>query len=209
MPWVPGQSKFADVPRTDSTGVWQAPFGGYRVHADKIVFCGTYMRTFTRMTTMESANESARHAVNAILNHLAYSGENPQQPSISGDYCDIWDPEENELEDLRFFKRVDQLLYDAGKPSIADILKFDEIGDLLYPTPTDGQALMTALGATLGKDWAMGPMDMAGAVNNLMEVARKVSTEMGTGTGGLDSIWKLLSTLGAGTWGASASKTPR
>ena len=40
-------------------GLWQARHGGYLVHWDKLVFAGTYMRTFTRMTTMESANESA------------------------------------------------------------------------------------------------------------------------------------------------------
>jgi hypothetical protein len=50
-------------------GLWQAPHGGYPVHWDKLVFAGTYLKTFTRMTTMESANESARHAVNAIIDH--------------------------------------------------------------------------------------------------------------------------------------------
>ncbi|MFP2929922.1 NAD(P)-binding protein, partial [Pyxidicoccus sp. 3LG] len=50
-------------------GLWQAPHGGYQVHWGKLVFAGTYLRTFTRMTTMESANESARHAVNAIIDH--------------------------------------------------------------------------------------------------------------------------------------------
>ncbi|HZI16767.1 MAG TPA: phytoene dehydrogenase, partial [Myxococcus sp.] len=39
------------------------------VHWGKLVFAGTYLKTFTRMTTMESANESARHAVNAIIDH--------------------------------------------------------------------------------------------------------------------------------------------
>jgi hypothetical protein len=48
---------------------WQPTHGGYPVLYDNLVFAGTYLKTFTRMTTMESANESARHAVNAILLH--------------------------------------------------------------------------------------------------------------------------------------------
>ncbi|WP_163997974.1 NAD(P)-binding protein [Pyxidicoccus caerfyrddinensis] len=55
----------ADLPK----GLWQARHGGYQVHWGKLVFAGTYLKTFTRMTTMESANESARHAVNAIIDH--------------------------------------------------------------------------------------------------------------------------------------------
>ncbi|WP_205525452.1 NAD(P)-binding protein [Pyxidicoccus trucidator] len=50
-------------------GLWQAPHGGYPVHWKQLVFAGTWLKTFTRMTTMESANESARHAVNAIIDH--------------------------------------------------------------------------------------------------------------------------------------------
>ena len=54
-------------------GVWQAGHGGYLVHFDKLVFAGTWCKTFTRMTSMESACESARHAVNAILDHYLYT----------------------------------------------------------------------------------------------------------------------------------------
>ncbi|MEO8183747.1 MAG: hypothetical protein ABI895_33375 [Deltaproteobacteria bacterium] len=69
-PWDPETDGIpADL--VDEPQVWQADHGGYQVHYHKIVFAGTYMRTFTRMTTMEAANESARHAVNAILDHLA------------------------------------------------------------------------------------------------------------------------------------------
>ncbi|MDF2696128.1 MAG: hypothetical protein K0S65_4511, partial [Labilithrix sp.] len=50
-------------------GVWTAPHGGYPVHWGSLVYAGIYLKTFTRMTTMESANESGRHAVNAILDH--------------------------------------------------------------------------------------------------------------------------------------------
>lgn len=54
---------------TDEDPWWQPTHGGYPVLYDNLVFAGTYLKTFTRMTTMESANESARHAVNAILLH--------------------------------------------------------------------------------------------------------------------------------------------
>lgn len=49
--------------------VWMADHGGYEVHCDSLVFAGTWTKTFTRMTTMEAACESGRHAVNAILDH--------------------------------------------------------------------------------------------------------------------------------------------
>jgi hypothetical protein len=52
--------------------LWAHRDGGYVVHFDNLVFAGTYMRTFTRLGTMESANESARHAVNAVLDHATY-----------------------------------------------------------------------------------------------------------------------------------------
>ena len=52
--------------------VWQARHGGYQVHHNSLVFAGTWTKTFTRMTTMEAACESARHAVNAILDHYIW-----------------------------------------------------------------------------------------------------------------------------------------
>jgi hypothetical protein len=54
----------------DPAVLWQAPHGGYTVHWRKLLFAGVYLKTFTRMSTMEAANESGRHAVNAILDHV-------------------------------------------------------------------------------------------------------------------------------------------
>jgi hypothetical protein len=50
---------------------------GYRVHGTEspLVFAGAHTRTFTRMATMEAANESARHAVNSVLWHLSMRRE--------------------------------------------------------------------------------------------------------------------------------------
>jgi hypothetical protein len=128
-------------------GLWQAWHGGYLVHWSKLVFAGTYMRTFTRMTTMESANESARHAVNAILDHLIAeryrkeilervlppaaepNGElnsnfnrNFPRPSPVGDYCQIWNPEENEIPSLLPERDYDALRFSLGLPHIYDSL---------------------------------------------------------------------------------------
>jgi OmpA family len=131
-------------------GLWQARHGGYLVHWDKLVFAGTYMRTFTRMTTMESANESARNAVNAIIDHVVekrYSDEilarvmppsapaplpnealnsnftrDFQRPSPVGDYCRIWNPEQNELPSLQAERDADALRFALGQPHIYDTL---------------------------------------------------------------------------------------
>jgi hypothetical protein len=137
---IPGQGKYIDangapVSAFDpGTRIWVHDMDGYRVYLDSLVFAGTYTRTFTRLGTMESANESGRHAVNAILDHLA-SREPPPIPTPPpppeppwdtptqvepqylwtpfGDYCETWNVEDHEVEDLRFAKLVDQYLYDA------------------------------------------------------------------------------------------------
>jgi outer membrane protein OmpA-like peptidoglycan-associated protein len=130
------------------SGVTQAKHGGYLVHWDKLVFAGTYMRTFTRMTTMESANESARHAVNAVIDHLVdkrywtevvarvapatanagepnlnsnFTREFPR-PSPVGDYCRIWNPEENELPSASAARDEDAIRFACGLPHIWDVL---------------------------------------------------------------------------------------
>ena len=68
-------------------GVWQAGHGGYLVHFDKLVFAGTWCKTFTRMTSMEAACESARHAVNAILDHYLYAASGQTDHTVRGRRC--------------------------------------------------------------------------------------------------------------------------
>jgi hypothetical protein len=204
QPWVPGRPIVVDAPRSDATNVWQAPHGGYRIHADSVVFCGTYMRTFTRMTTMEAANESARHAVNAILDHTAAHLTKHDHQPIAGDYCDIWDPEENELEDLGFFKRIDKLLFKAGKPHIADILQFDKIADLQYPDPSPVQALVAALGSTIKTDWDITSTELITSVNGLLQSAKQVVGGV-AGAASQHPLLKLLGMFGIGK-GAPPSK---
>ena len=126
--------------------IWQAPHGGYWVHFGQVVFGGTYLRTLTRLTTMESANESARHAVNAILDHVAgaaaIEGRAPIDsprcaavPSGVGDYCPIWSWERYEFAELDFLKDVDSELLRRGLPHLWDILELDEL-PLLLPERT-------------------------------------------------------------------------
>ncbi len=95
--------------------------GGYAIHDGRVVFAGTYMQTYTRMTTMESANESGRHAVNAIL---AAEG-------FRGDACLVVDPERHEFQDLRGLVQLDEQLWLAGLPHLVDILRLDTYVDLL------------------------------------------------------------------------------
>jgi hypothetical protein len=94
---------------------------------------GTYMATYTRLTTMEAANESGRHAVNAILQalkallveegkELLFNG----QGKLYGDECRIWDPEDNELADLGTLKELDQALMREELPHILDIFRVTE-----------------------------------------------------------------------------------
>ena len=93
---------------------------------------GTFMATHTRMTTMEAANESARHAVNAILQKICAMPKDPGKPygykgRLIADPCEIWDPEEHELDDLCYFKELDQALLDADLPHLVEILKLENL----------------------------------------------------------------------------------
>jgi len=147
----------ADLPKD----LWQAPHGGYPVHWDRLVFAGTYLKTFTRMTTMESANESARHAVNAIMDHyLVHRYEKDEKPHEAtrgatpyvrdygggsltgspdfrmtpiGEYCRIWNPEEHELAELVPIRELDAKLFAAGLPHLWDLLHLEPLVTALIP----------------------------------------------------------------------------
>ena len=84
----------------------------YEVQRGGVVFAGTYMKTWTRLTTMEAANESGRHAVNAIL----------RKEDFEGDRCMIVNPEKHEFQDLRWLVELDDRLWQAGLPHALDII---------------------------------------------------------------------------------------
>ncbi len=100
---------------------------GYAMQNGRWVLAGTYMKTFTRLTTMEAANESARHAVNAIL----------RVSGAPGDRCKIWNPEEMELPDFVDLREIDRQLFVDGYPHLVEILGIDAIPEALLPRQLD------------------------------------------------------------------------
>jgi uncharacterized protein with NAD-binding domain and iron-sulfur cluster len=152
-PWNPHGTSWIERPTEDRwlddlerREVWQARHGGYQVHHNSLVFAGTWTKTFTRMTTMEAACESGRHAVNAILDHYIWveSGgvdrrehttldwrfpfgfldqgfSSPvRTPSPAGDYCFVFDIENREPLDARGLRNLDSRCCRAGLPHPLD-----------------------------------------------------------------------------------------
>ena len=147
-PWNPHGTSWSYAPTEDrwledleQRNVWQARHGGYQVHHNSLVFAGTWTKTFTRMTSMEAACESARHAVNAILDHYVWveSGgvdrrekttldwrfpygfldqgfSSPvRMPSPAGDYCYVFDIENREPADTRALRNLDSAVLRASR----------------------------------------------------------------------------------------------
>jgi hypothetical protein len=124
----------------------------YHVNYNRWVVCSTFMATHTRLTTMEAANESGRHAVTAILKKLGESvpdenDESNWQPieayhhqgrmrrlnrkMYNGsrrlyDLPAFFNPEDYELEDFGVLRRIDRRLSALGLEHLLDILKFDQ-----------------------------------------------------------------------------------
>ena len=120
--WRPGlvQTDAAHLPRPDDPRHEIR----YRVSNGRWVLAGTHMATHTRLTTMESANESARHAVNAIIDAILHDEEGRYRSSgrLIGDPCEIWPPYEHEIEDLEPLRRLDRSLWEEGIPHVVDVL---------------------------------------------------------------------------------------
>jgi hypothetical protein len=129
------------------------------------IVTGTHMATHTRLTTMEAANESGRHAVNAILNQLLeddagrLARRGRRRRRLFGDYCRTWDVENEEFEDLKFLKELDAALFAEGLPHAHDILRLqDGLGlaqdlGLTGPSPqaaVSDDAILAALSGLLG-----------------------------------------------------------
>lgn len=133
---VPGQWRYR--PGLFKGQIWYASANDSLMR--RWIPAGTYMATHTRLTTMEAANESGRHAVNAILHKILVPprpGEPPlfnKQGNLIGDLCKIWDPEKNELPDLDLAKELDEALLQKGLPHFLDILR---VTDFLEALPED------------------------------------------------------------------------
>ena len=152
-PWNPHGTSWSSTPPEDWwlydlewRNVWQARHGGYQVHNNSVVFAGTWNKTFTRMTSMEAACESGRHAVNAILDHYIWveSGgvdrrekarlpwEFPfgfldqglsspiRLPTPAGDYCYVFDIENREPADTRALRTLDSHSCERSLPHPLD-----------------------------------------------------------------------------------------
>ena len=151
-PWNPHGSPWNAPPEDgwledlEQRNVWQARHGGYQVHNNSVVFAGTWNKTFTRMTSMEAACESGRHAVNAILDHYVWvesggldrrqkttlSWEIPygfldqglsspiRLPTPAGDYCYVFDLENREPADTRPLRTLDSKYCEESLPHPLD-----------------------------------------------------------------------------------------
>jgi uncharacterized protein with NAD-binding domain and iron-sulfur cluster len=167
-PWNPHGSSWITRPTEDRwledlerCDVWQARHGGYQVHHNSLVFAGTWTKTFTRMTSMEAACESARHAVNAILDHYVWvetDGADRREnttlrwrfpfgfldqgfsspvrlPSPAGDYCFVFDIENREPLDTRSLRNLDSQHYRASLPHPLDTTGPPVAGVPVSPVP--------------------------------------------------------------------------
>ncbi|MFV8750951.1 NAD(P)-binding protein [Nannocystaceae bacterium ST9] len=160
-PWDPSLTdENPEVRHEIAPGVTQASHGGYWLHWDRLLFCGTWKRTFTRMTTMESANESARHCVNAIIDHFI---ERNPQPSARdhemmdaveaggaapervlpwtqiGDYSRVWNIENEELPEFLPLKKIDKWFFAHDMPNP------------INPTPLEQSELQAKLPVVLSE----------------------------------------------------------
>ena len=153
-PWNPHGSSWIRIPPEnwwladlELRNVWQARHGGYQVHNNSVVFAGTWNKTFTRMTSMEAACESGRHAVNAILDHYVWvaSGgldrrdkttlnwkfpfgfldqglSSPVRlPTPAGDYCYVFDIENREPAETRPLRTLDSDYCEQSLPPPWDL----------------------------------------------------------------------------------------
>jgi hypothetical protein len=183
----------------------------YRISNRRWVAAGTYMATTTQLTTMESANESARHAVNAILRCLAFgSGSDYNaQGQVYADLAEIWDPEKNELDDLEPLKRLDAKLVAEGLPHVMDILKIvDQVDSMpMHGKPSRDPAanalhLLQHLADGSDRDWSFLKQTLGDLASQAVERVHDVGDPLGVlrelrhdGQGAIERIRQLLQTV--------------
>ncbi|MFN2377718.1 MAG: hypothetical protein ABR538_14380, partial [Candidatus Binatia bacterium] len=101
----------------------------YEIANRRWLLAGGVAKSHTRITSMEHANESARHAVRAILHQLVsepgsdHYNAAGRQLGLLPTYSKL---EENEFDDIRFLKRVDEILFADDLPHMVEILRLDE-----------------------------------------------------------------------------------
>jgi hypothetical protein len=105
---------------------------GYRVRLGKLVVIGHFAQTFTSLNTMEAANESARHGVNAILKTEESAAERKKRQHIY-ERCTIWPLEDDEPPSLQFWKDLDQKLFEQELGHLYDIYGTQSFVEQLFP----------------------------------------------------------------------------
>jgi uncharacterized protein with NAD-binding domain and iron-sulfur cluster len=96
----------------------------YQMQLGHTVFAGTFMRTRTRLNTMEAANESGRRAVNAILAH----------DRSNAPHCELWNIEDDEIPELLALRDLDRRIHRRGGKHL---LRSSTVEALLAATPWD------------------------------------------------------------------------
>lgn len=95
----------------------------YRLQLGNTVFAGVFMRTATRLNTMECANESGKRAANAIFRRDSQEiDEIHERPESRGSAFEtpIYDLEDEEIEDLQPLIDVDEKLVEQGRRHMLD-----------------------------------------------------------------------------------------
>ncbi|MEM7152802.1 MAG: FAD/NAD(P)-binding protein [Myxococcota bacterium] len=137
---------------------WPGTPEAYEVVSDRLVFCGTYMKTFTRLNTMEAACESGRHASAAIIDHY----EGGSAGTTEGSKPFVRNPEDHELPNVDLLKDLDDELCARGLPHMLDILQVDAAIESLFESQSVAQGdakpstLLTAVLASLASSSGLG-----------------------------------------------------
>lgn len=97
-------NRVGDWPRRGGVRVGGRDEYAYRVQLGHTVFAGAFMRTFTRLNTMEAANETGRRAANAVAEYDSA----PVQPAA------LWNPDDHELPELAPLRELDDRIARRG-----------------------------------------------------------------------------------------------
>lgn len=129
---LPGQWGLRPSPDAKSFGNW--------------VMAGVGVATSTRMNTMEAANESGRRAANTVREITA---ADPRYSAFTSSPVKVWDLEDHELDDLTFFKRLDEELLKLNAGHLFEILGLDRLA-----AAPSGPGLASAFDAALKRHLA-------------------------------------------------------
>lgn len=143
---------------------------GYDVYFGRLVFAGNHMKTFTRLSTMESANESARHAVNGILSLFAKAGMTVSHDDLgSGQFVRVFDLEDDEVDDFLFLKQLDCELHKLGLDHLVNILQISEVATALLPGGGANDPIGNILSAlTNTTKTSQSAVDLANLINTIL-----------------------------------------